>query len=431
MPGCLSLFSRRSRSPSPPPRCTRSTESPSSASSEKAALSQHFTPAPLSAAGPPSYTPTFEPLDVEQVKTLERAIDAVNSELRDMSLKIQDLAELGMHEHKTHDLMTAYMEKKGFKVTRHAYGMKTAWEAVYEYGKGGKCVGFNSEMDALPSIGQACGHNLIAIAGVAAALSVKAALEEHDVAGKVILLGTPAEEGSGGKCILLDAGAYKPMDVCLMLHPAPQSSIEPTTAVTTLEVTFEGHTAHAAAGPWEGINAQDAAVLAYTNCSALRQQLHPSYRLHGIIMQDSEGSQTGWAQNVIPGKSHTRFGMRCPTVAELELLKPRVANCFKAAALATGCKITSWEWPMMYKDLRNNATLGAEYMDYMSSKHGVVFPTEPPAQLGGSTDFGDVTYAVPALHPMFGIPTAGPGSGNHTIGFTKAAATPEAHRLTL
>ncbi len=254
-------------------------------------------------------------------------------------------------------------------------------------------------------------------------MSVAAALKEHDIPGKVILLGTPAEEGGGGKNILIQRGAYKPMDACLMLHPAPKSSIEPTTAVTELLVEYTGHTAHAAAGPWEAINAQDAAVLAYNNLSALRQQLHPSYRLHGIIISGE------WAQNIIPGQAQTKWGFRCPTLAQLDELKPRVEACFKAAALATGCKITKFEYEMRYADLRNNGVLGGEFMKYMTEQHGVVFPP-PPDVLGGSTDFGDVSCAVPALHPMFGIPTV-PNGGNHTIEFTKAAATPEAHKLTL
>lgn len=146
MPGCLSLFSRRSRSPSPAPR-SRPTP-PSSAAAEKAALStRHPSPSsPMYSTSLPAYAPSFAPLHPSELSTLEGAIDAVNGELRRMSLKIQDLHELGMKEFKTHDLMTAYMEGKGFKVTRHAYGMETAWEAVFEQGEGGRTVGFNSEM---------------------------------------------------------------------------------------------------------------------------------------------------------------------------------------------------------------------------------------------------------------------------------------------
>lgn len=151
MPGCLSLFSRRSRSPSPPPRPSRRTQEShptSSGASEKAALSsRHPSPCtPTYGSSLPAYAPAFAPLNPDELASLEGAVDAVNGELRAMSLKIQELHELGMKEFKTHDLMTAFMEKKGFKVTRHAYGMETAWEAVYEQGKGGRTVGFNSEM---------------------------------------------------------------------------------------------------------------------------------------------------------------------------------------------------------------------------------------------------------------------------------------------
>ncbi len=136
-------------------------------------------------------------------------------------------------------------------------------------------IGFQSELDALPGIGHACGHNLIAISGVAAALSVAATLVAKDIPGTVILLGTPAEEGGGGKIRLESAGAYKTMDACLMIHPAAKSGTGPMLAVQPVVVTYRGRTAHSGAAPWEGINALDAAVLAYNNISALRQQIHP------------------------------------------------------------------------------------------------------------------------------------------------------------
>jgi metal-dependent amidase/aminoacylase/carboxypeptidase family protein len=171
------------------------------------------------------------------IESIEKAIQQADKELSAVSLDIHGHPELGWDEHHAHEVLTALMEEKGFKVERHAYGMKTAWKATYEVGEGGRTIGFNSEskpysgvitsggwpclsselpVDALPGIGHACGHNLIGISGCAAAIGVAAALKQHDIPGKVVLLGTPAEEGGGGKTKLLAAGAYKGMDACLM-----------------------------------------------------------------------------------------------------------------------------------------------------------------------------------------------------------------------
>jgi len=187
------------------------------------------------------------------------------------------------------------------------------------------------------SIGHACGHPLIAIAGVGASLAVAEALVKHDIAGRVLLLGTPAEEGGGGKIVMLKEGAYSSMNACLMLHPAPTSMIGSWLAVQPVNVKYKGQTAHAGAAPWEGINALDAAVLAYNNISVLRQQIKPNERVHGIL------SGEDWSANVIPGNSHLLYNIRAPTKKDLKLLVERVKRCFEAAALATGCEMEI-EW---------------------------------------------------------------------------------------
>ncbi|PSR75787.1 hypothetical protein PHLCEN_2v8904 [Hermanssonia centrifuga] len=198
----------------------------------------------------------------EVFATIERGIDSLDKELRELTHP-----ELKFEEHHAHNVLTAFMEKQGFEVTQH-YLMPTAWVAKFTHGTGGRVIGVNSEMDALPGVGHACGHNLIAIAGVAVACGIKYTLEERDISGTVVLLGTPGEEGGGGKVILLEKGAYEGMDACLI--------------------------AHAALAPWEGQNALDAAVSAYNSIAMLRQQMKPSHRIHGIF----EGKD--WAANIIP-----------------------------------------------------------------------------------------------------------------------------------
>lgn len=227
--------------------------------------------------------------------------------------------EVKLQEYFAHDNLCDFMRQQGFTVTRHAYGMKTAFEAVFEHGEGGRTVGFNSEYDALPGFGKgaghACGHNLIAISGVGAAIATAETLRRKNKAGRVILLGTPAEEDIGGKIILLKAGAYKSMDVCLMLHPAPSSGLGPMLAISECEVEYTGHTAHAAGAPWEGVNALDAAVAAYTSLSMLRQQIKPTHRLHGII----KGSE-GWVCN----------GMCCSFLAKRVTAQILINYCIRS-----------------------------------------------------------------------------------------------------
>ncbi|KAG8685545.1 hypothetical protein FRC11_010428 [Ceratobasidium sp. 423] len=235
--------------------------------------------------------------------TSDHAIDESNKSLRELSLQIHDHPELSWDVKYAHDVLTQLVESQGFQVTRHYLADQlpgdTAWKAEFvipdKSGKTLPVIGFNSEMDALPGIGHACGHNLIAIVGVAAALGLKSAMEKHNIPGKIILLGTPAEEKGLGKIHLLKAGAYKEMDICLMAHPVPGDSrlVETTTSLAnqSFEVEYHGQSAHAGAAPWEGKNALDAVFVAYAAIGALRQQIHPTARVHGII----EGRD--WASN--------------------------------------------------------------------------------------------------------------------------------------
>ncbi|KAI8452106.1 hypothetical protein BY996DRAFT_7248504 [Phakopsora pachyrhizi] len=358
-----------------------------------------------------------------EIKLIEDRIDELSDRLREFSLKMFEFPELAMKEFKTHDLLASFMEEQtGWTVNRHAYGIETAVEAIFKSGEGGRTVGFNSEMDALPGIGHACGHPLICISGIAAALATATALEKTSTPGTVILLGTPAEETIGGKIMLLEKGAYRKMDACLMLHPAPYGGLLDMLAITQIKVEYFGKTAHAAGAPWEAINALDAAVSAYNNISVLRQQIHPTQRVHGII----QGSEK-WVQNVIPDYAYLTYDIRAKTKSEMLDLKERVLNCFKASSLSSGCKIEITE-EMVYDDLINNELLGKEYKRYMEDQRGIEVPLEGP--ILGSTDFGNVSYEVPSIHPLFKIPCE-EGQGNHTKGFTRASAKLRAHQLSL
>ncbi|CAK5267701.1 unnamed protein product [Mycena citricolor] len=320
-----------------------------------------------------------------------------------------------------HEHLASFMASQGFAVTRSYLGLKTAFRAEFQHGSGGRVIGVNSEYDALAGIGHACGHNLIAVSGCAVAIALKKALQAHNIPGKVILLGTPAEEGGGGKIILLERGGYEEMDLCVMCHPSggpiKSANLGSTIGVQVIQVEYFGQNAHAGAAPWDGVNALDAAFLAYSNISALRQQMRPDHRVHGVITGNDN-----WLPNVIPDYAKMNCLARAPTDVDLAAFVERVTNCLKAAAMATGCefKLTLAE---PYLDLKQNPILGQEFADVVAKRYGIETSTTPGT---ASTDFGNVTYALPGLHPGFAIPTQ-PGGGNHTIAFTNAAATQEAH----
>ncbi|CAD6890643.1 unnamed protein product [Tilletia laevis] len=391
----------------------------------------------LPAYSPPGVVPPFQGAELAGVlkdlhQNIESTVFGLSGELRQLSLKMFEYKELAFEEFKTHDLFCDWFEDKfakkaGWKVTRHAYRMKTAFSVEFEHRPKGhegpiKTIGYNSELDALPGVGHACGHPLIAICGVASAIATADALVKHNLPGKVVLLGTPAEEAGGGKCILLKNGAYEGMDVCLMAHPGPYSTVGSSLAVSSYRVTYTGKPAHAAAAPWEGINALDAAVQAYVSMSTLRQQVPPSHRMHAVIKGDN------LAVNIIPEEVVLLCNARAPTKVELEALIPRVKNCFEAGALATGCKMDV-KTTMSYLDLENSTPMTDTFRHIMASKYDDVFQG---IDMIGSTDFGDVTYAVPSLHPLYSIPLTDPkGGANHTHQFEKDARTEAAHKKTL
>ena len=354
----------------------------------------------------------------------EAAIDGAEAEIRSISRTIHANPELAYEEHAAHDLLTNYLEGKGFDVRRGAHGLETAFTAVA--GSGGPTVAVLCEYDALPGIGHACGHNLIAASGIATALGIEAALGEGS--GTLVVMGTPAEEGGGGKVKLIEAGAFDDIDAAMMLHPTGGSSAFVggagarwlPIAVQSLIVEYHGKNAHAGVSPWEGVNALDAMVMAYTSIGLLRQQLPTTARVHGII---TEG---GKAPNIIPDYTAARFYVRDTTLAQVASLKERVAACFQAAADATGCTLTiTWDaYP--YSDLLVSSPLAESY-----EAHGAVAGLKVATQTisgGGSTDMGNVSYVVPSIHPMFGIPA---DDANHTAGFTAGAGSVEAEDVML
>lgn len=261
---------------------------------------------------------------------------------------------MAFEEHSAHDNICELFDSlaaEGYQVKRQAYGVGTALEVSYTRGKGGRVVAFNAEYDALPGMGHACGHNLIATSSIAAFVATceaMTALYSDDLGFTARLLGTPAEEGGGGKLHLIGAGAYKDVDACFMVHPFPVLSGAPDLLSSSscsgqylandkVSVTFTGKPAHASAAPWEGFNALDAVVAAYVNISMLRQQILPTQKIHGVVLRGGE------RPNVIPASTTVEYYIRADTAQTLKPLTERVLKCFDAAATATGCTV-AYEW---------------------------------------------------------------------------------------
>ena len=270
------------------------------------------------------------------------AIDQSSVELRELNRHIHVNPEIGYEEFIAYETLTNFLKKHDYTIKAHAYGLETSFEA--ECGAGGSLVVICAEYDALPNIGHACGHNLIATSSIAAFLGLSKAVLGLDIVGRVRILGTPAEEGGGGKVKLLEAGAFKDtISAAIMAHPMASHSYKDghsglagfkLIASHKLRIEFRGKPAHAGAEPYNGLNALDAAVSAYTNISMLRQQIRPDERIHGVI------EQGGTVPNVITEFTRMNFNIRSPTIQRANELLARVKLCFEAAALATGCSVS-------------------------------------------------------------------------------------------
>jgi amidohydrolase len=268
--------------------------------------------------------------------------DRLRTQLDTVCLHIHSHPELCYEETVAHETICNFLEDNGFCVTRHAYGLSTCFEA--EIGTGGQPIIYCAEYDALPVIGHACGHNLIALSSITAFVTAAKAATELGLAGRIRLLGTPAEEGGGGKIKLLDTGAFEGAAAALMSHPTSMNRIKEvegyagasglvTVAASKLTADFFGKAAHAGATPWQGLNALDAAVGSYVNISMLRQQIKPAERIHGVI------TNGGDAPNIIPEKTSMVYAVRSSTAAECSDLIKRVKTCFEASAVATNCQV--------------------------------------------------------------------------------------------
>ena len=349
------------------------------------------------------------------------AIDALADEILKVSHEIHAHPELAFEEVRASRLLADTASKRGLEARLGAFGLETAIAA--DFGASGPTVALLSEYDALPGIGHACGHNIIATTALGAALGL-AALGAR-LPGRVRWLGTPAEERGGGKELMARKGAFEGVDAALMVHPSGVDlATMPCIAIAELEVTYRGVAAHASAMPERGVNALDALVIVYQAIAALRQHIRTTERLHGII---TDGGQ---APNVVPERAAGRFYARAANAPQLAELKPRVEGCFRAGAAATGATLELVWGDVDYLDLNTSWPLARRYQANAESLGRTFFPYEklPPGVLG-STDMGNVSHRVPAIHPMIAV--SPPHVSIHNAEFTKWAGSEAGDRAVL
>ncbi|MFE3942067.1 M20 family metallopeptidase [Streptomyces sp. NPDC059118] len=343
-------------------------------------------------------------------------LDEYKDRLLELSHQLHDDPETSFGETRAAERLAVLLEDAGFAVRRAVCGLPTALTA--EYGSGDLTVGVCAEYDALPEIGHACGHNIICAAGAGAAIALAAVADE--LGFRVKLLGTPAEEEGGGKVLMLERGAFDDVTVAMMVHPSPVDIADPrgsSNAVARFGITFTGRASHAAAAPEGGLNAADAAVVAQVAVGQLRQQLRDGYRVAGIVRLGGERT------NIIPERTTLEYEVRTPTGEELGELRERVLNCFRGAALATGTTMEARPIQPDYLDLRQDAALMASYArNLRATGREVPEPGPVPQGTGGSTDMGNVTRAMPAIHPGLGV--LGALGMPHTRRFAEEAASP-------
>jgi amidohydrolase len=336
--------------------------------------------------------------------------------LVEASHDIWEHPELNFEEHHAHDLLTGILEAEGLEVERGAYGVETAFAA--RAGTEGPLIAVLCEYDALPEIGHACGHNVIAAAGLGAGLA--AAAMADTLGGQVLILGTPAEEGGGGKVYLAERGALDGVDAAMMVHPAGLDLLSmDVIAVHQLHADYDGAAAHAAAFPHKGRNALDAAVLGYNAVAALRQHIRPDERVHGVF------THGGDKPNIVPKFAQAHWFIRSPTMRSLAELQPRVLACLEAGAAAAGCTCTiRWDDPA-YSDMLDNGPIVAAYVANAAALTGreLLDPADAESAVIGSTDMGNVSYVVPSIHPM--IKVAPSHVSIHTPEFATHARSPE------
>ncbi|MGO1319314.1 MAG: M20 family metallopeptidase [Galactobacter sp.] len=364
---------------------------------------------------------TPAPLDPADLQRIRATVESQADLLYALAQDLYEHPETAWTEVRSSAAVAAPLADAGFRVVAGVADLPTAFTATAGPADAATRVGIVAEYDSLPGLGHACGHNLISAAAVGAALGAVPLLEEAGLSLSVI--GTPAEEGGGGKIPMIEAGVFDGLDAAMMIHPGPDDRAWAAPfAVAHFDVTYKGKATHAAAYPWLGVNAADAFTVAQVAIGLLRQQLPSGTRVHGIV------TSAGTAPNAIPETATGKWYVRADSLDELETLYQRVVACFEAGATATGCELRIEETSGRYADFVTDEELLATFVD-ASAQLGRDLHPEDRTRTGmnsASTDMGNVSYVVPAIHPYLGIDSA--PAVNHQAEFADATMTDAARR---
>jgi amidohydrolase len=344
---------------------------------------------------------------------IRTAVDEVRGELLEVSHAIHGDPELAFQEHRASARLTAALERGGLRVARGVGGLATAFRAELDGGEPGPTLAILAEYDALPGIGHACGHNIIATTALGAGLAL--ARTGQRFPGRVLVVGTPAEEGGGGKILLAEAGVFDDVDAAFMLHPSRSDMVRRSSlASSRVELVFHGRASHAAGAPDQGINALDAVIQTFVGINARRLQMRADARVHGII------THGGDAVNIIPARAAARFSLRARDRAYQRRLVAMLRQAAEAGAAATGARL-EWTETRGYDDTVPNPTI-ADVMARNLAALGRQVLEPAPNERMGSTDMGDISQILPAVHAYVAIVPE--SIANHTVEFAAAAASP-------
>ncbi len=322
-------------------------------------------------------------------------VDGIADQLIAMSRDIYEHPELKFEEFRASKLLSDKLKESGFATKLGVAGLDTAIQADHPAVSDGPTVAIISEYDALPGIGHACGHNLIATAGLGAALAAGAI--KDDLPGKLVFFGTPGEEGGGGKVIMVDAGLFKGVDAAMMFHPSSHTVVDrKSLAITEVMIEFTGKASHAAGSPEKGINALDAVIQTFNGINALRQHIKDGARIHGII------TDGGAKPNIVPEHAAANFYVRALENDYRDELLEKLRNCAEGAALATGASLEFKEVGHSYKAMKPNRAIGDAFVKNLEELGEPLNPPPPDAGMG-STDMGDVSQVVPSIHAYIQI----------------------------
>ena len=353
-------------------------------------------------------------VEVDGKETARTRLDESREQLIELSHRIHAHPELAFEEEQACGWLCETLTEAGFTVDKGTHDLPTAF--IARSGSGPLHIAICAEYDCLPSIGHACGHNIIAAA--AAGAGIAAAHVADDVGLTVSVIGTPAEEGGGGKIVLLRNGAFEGVHGAMMVHPAPADVAKPPIiAVQHFDVFYTGKEAHASSYPEQGINAADALTVAQVAIGLLRQHMRPTDRIHGIV------TKGGDAANIVPAHTSAKYYVRARTLGQLESIREKVNRCFEAGALATGTTLEMTNVEEAYAEMEHDIDMSAAYQRNAEAL-GRVFPAGSGSGLqrfAGSTDMGNVSLALPAIHPMIGIASA--PAANHQPEFTEHCIT--------